>query len=132
MPRRLAFCTAYQRERCMRSLTGSVMLSPCCCMASSDQRPGVVFLKAAGLVDVEADGVVADLVQEDGDGHRAAGARGFDEVDAAAVAVDDVPGDAGHALAPLADADAVAIEHEFDNRVVLGLHHGGLGVRGED
>lgn len=41
--------------------------------------PGVELFEAAGLVDVEADGVVADFVEEDGRGHRAAGTRGFDE-----------------------------------------------------
>src|SRR5207302_7227798 len=82
--------------------------------------PGVVFFFAAALVAVEADGVVADLVEEDGETDGRAREGRFDPVDAAAVLEPDAPGAAAHLTAPA-----------FDAHVVAGLHHVDDGVEAE-
>ena len=79
-------------------------------------EPDVVFLFAAFLVFLEADRVVADLVEEDGEADGGLGVGGFDPVHGAAVGVVDAPGAAAHAGAPLANAEVVGLSHLADDR----------------
>src|SRR5688572_8726956 len=62
--------------------------------------PDVVLLLAADAVALEADRVVPDLVEEDGEADRGLGVGRFDPVDLSAVLVADAPGAAAHRLAP--------------------------------
>ncbi len=58
------------------------------------ELPCVVLFEAAWFVGVESDGVVSDLVEEDGSGHWAFGLWGFEKLRDGAIAVGDLPGDA--------------------------------------
>ena len=77
--------------------------------------PDVIFLFAADAIAVEADGVVAYFVEEDGEADGGAGIRGFDPIDGAAVGIGDGPGAAGHMPAPAAHTDAVFALHSADD-----------------
>src|SRR5690242_5355711 len=71
--------------------------------------PHMVFFLTSALVGVEADDVVADFVEEDGEADRGFGLRGFNPVDRSAVVEKDAPGAAAHTASPAAHADVVAL-----------------------
>jgi hypothetical protein len=87
-------------------------------------EPDVIFLFAADAIAVEADGVVANFVEEDGEADGGAGIGRLDPVDGSAVGIGDAPGAAGHAFAPASDADGVTLFHFTDDLEKVG--HGYL------
>src|SRR5262245_15679274 len=71
----------------------------------------MILLEAARLVRAKADGVVADFVQQDRQRQRASGARRLQIAPNGAVAVEGLPRDTRHALAPPPDFDPIAGQH---------------------
>src|SRR5690606_23941636 len=82
------------------------------------EPPRVVLLQAPRPVPPEADGVVADLVQEDGAAHRPLRLRRLDQPAHPPRCVIDLPRAPAHAGAPLAHANIVLAQHLPRQRLV--------------
>jgi len=87
--------------------------------------PDVVFFEAAEVVATEADGVVADFVEEDGGGDGGAGFGAGDEAFDFAGGVGEFVGGAGHGGAPFSDGDFVLGFLVGDELGVVGAGSGG-------
>lgn len=78
-------------------------------------QPDVVFFFAAFFVFFEADDVVSDFVEEDGEADGGFGVGGFDPVYSSSVGVIDAPGAAAHAGSPFTDAEIVFTPHVLND-----------------